>query len=91
MSIDHTLVDTGDTPNTDRPEVKIKLDRTPNAIWIMPEGYGDSSSADGHGSPVGIEYYNGHLRLIVYKDINEQDPEIIDLEDARESNRSDDE
>ena len=55
---------------------------------IRPHGYGDKTSADGHGYPVIMEYYNGKLRLLVWADINKEDPtHVIDLEGARESNR----
>lgn len=84
-----TLEDHGDCsePGFDPKGLKIFVDASSRWMWIRPEGYGDASAQDGHGAPIGIEYYNGRLRLIVYSDINEQDPQIIDLEDARESNR----
>jgi len=85
----HQLIDCGDNPNAQRPKLNIEFDGTSDILWVLPEGYGDATSEDGHGSPLGIEYYNGSLRLIVYKDINEQEPQIIDLEKARESNRKD--
>lgn len=85
----YKLADWGDKPNPQRPTLNIKFDGASDVLWVMPEGYGDATSSDGHGSPLGIEYYNGCLRLIVYSDINEQEPQIIDLEKARESNRKD--
>ena len=53
-------------------------------ISIFPTGYGDCGSVDGYGCPVSIELYEGRLRLIVFEDIHEGDPTIIDLEAARE-------
>ena len=54
------------------------------AISIFPEGFGDFGSAPGHGCPVFLEIYRGRLRLIVFPDINNQEPTIIDLDAARE-------
>ena len=62
----------------------IKIVSNHSAISIFPEGYGDFSSADGHGCPVFLELYRGRLRLIVFSDINNQEPTIIDLEAARD-------
>jgi len=56
-------------------------------LWIQPQGYGDKTSADGCGYPIGLEIWEERLRLIVFTDINCEDPQIIDLEKARESCR----
>lgn len=60
------------------------------AISIFPQGFGDFGSADGHGCPLFIELYQGRLRVIAFPDINEQDPQIIDLSGAREDTRLND-
>ena len=57
-------------------------------LYFAPKGYGDAGSLDGHGSPIGIEIYEGRLRVILWTDINTEDPTIIDMEGARESQRS---
>ncbi len=62
----------------------VKIVSYDSAISIFPVGYGDFSSADGHGCPVFLELYQGRLRLIVFADINDQEPTIIDLEAARD-------
>jgi len=56
-------------------------------ICFIAKGYGDHCSQDGHGCPVMIENHNGELQVIIWEDINEQDPTIISLANARESNR----
>jgi len=56
-------------------------------LWIRPAGYGEKCTADGEGSPVGLEIWQGRLRLVVFDNINSEDPRIIDLEKARESCR----
>ena len=68
-------------------QIKVKLLTEGGQLWIQPEGYGDKCSAEGHGCPVGLEIWQGRLRLIVYDDINEEDPQIIDLKNARETAR----
>ena len=65
----------------------VRVTADASTISIYPEGYGDFGSADGHGCPIFLELYEGRLRLIVFSDINEQDPAIIDLDGAREDRR----
>lgn len=61
------------------------------AISVYPQGHGDFGSADGHGCPLFIEFYQGRLRVIAFPNINEQDPQIIDLSGAKEDTRLNDE
>lgn len=56
-------------------------------LWIQPQGYGEKCAEDGEGFPIGIEIWQGKLRLVVFNDINSEDPQIIDLENAKESCR----
>lgn len=57
-----------------------------NAIFI--EGLGDCTSQPGYGAPMVIEMDGEQMRLIVWADINQEDPtHIISLEGAKESNR----
>lgn len=69
-------------------QVEINGDRS---ILIKAKGYGDYYSSDGNGCPILIEQVNGKLRVIIWTDINEQDPtHIIDLSGALESKREKD-
>lgn len=57
-------------------------------ILIRPEGFGDKCSSDGEGSPIMIEHYDGKVRAFIWGDINQEDPtDVVDLENAKESNR----
>lgn len=67
----------------------IRIEASDFAISIYPQGHGDFGSADGHGCPLFIEFYKGGLRVIVFPDINVEDPQIIDLSGAREDRRRD--
>lgn len=58
-------------------------------LWIQPIGYGEKCAMDGEGFPIGIEIWQDRLRLIAFDNINSETPQIIDLENARESNRLD--
>jgi len=73
----------------DSPErrIEVKLTSENGQLWLQPEGYGDKGTADGHGAPVGLEIWQGRLRLIVFEDINEEEARIVDLEKARETAR----
>lgn len=71
-------------------ELPVKVAVTPLGITIMPNGYGDYCSADGHGAPIFIERFEGRLRVIMWGDINQEDPtHCIYLDDAREDRRTD--
>tara|TARA_R110002033_G_scaffold135713_6_gene175487 strand:- start:34256 stop:34876 length:621 start_codon:yes stop_codon:yes gene_type:complete len=59
-------------------------------LSIHVAGYSDHTSTDDTGAPVYLEQYNGELRVIVYGDINQQDPtHVISLEGAKVSERND--
>lgn len=68
-------------------EIKIKVLSESGKLWIQPKGYGEKCAMDGEGFPIGIEIWQGRLRLIVFSDINSEDPQIIDLEAAKETAR----
>ena len=68
-------------------EIKVNILSEGGQIWIQPEGYGEKCALDGQGWPVGIEIWQGRLRLIVFADINRENPQIIDLENAKECRR----
>lgn len=58
-------------------------------LAIHVEGYGEYSSQDDQGAPVYIEKYDGELRVLVYADINQEDPtHVVCLEGARLDKRS---
>ena len=69
------------------PDIKINILCENGKIWIQPEGYGDKTSADGHGYPVSLEIWRGELRVVIFDDIKSEDAQIISLEKAKESNR----
>ena len=77
------------SPNFPPKTIKLSLLAENGQLWIRPKGYGEKCTADGEGSPVGVEIWQGRLRVIVFDDINSEDPRIIDLENARESGRID--
>jgi hypothetical protein len=61
-----------------------------NGLAIYPTGYGRFACADGTAGPIRLEVHEGRLRLIVWDDINFEDPSHeIDLEGAREDHRRD--
>jgi hypothetical protein len=59
-------------------------------IWVQVAGYGDSTSKDGAGFPIGIAYYEESVWVTVWGNINQDQPtERLCLDGARESNRDD--
>lgn len=70
-------------------KVSVSVEMDNLAMAIKAEGYGNAATEDGDGVPAILEVYNGSLRLIVWADINQEDPtHVIDLEGAREDARS---
>jgi hypothetical protein len=76
-------------PDVPPVEIKVNVLSEGGQIWIQPDGFGEKCSADGEGWPIGIEIWQGRLRLLVFDDVNREDPQIIDLEKAKESYRLD--
>lgn len=64
------------------------IEHIADSVYIRPDGYGDACSHDGEGSPVMLEVWEGELRVVIWGDINKEDPtHIISLEGAREEKR----
>jgi len=86
MNFNLITVDIIDVGTGDPIEVETKF--TPYSILMGPKGYGDFCSNDGNGYPVMIEKLDGELRVIIWGDINKEDPtHIISLEGAKEDLR----
>ena len=68
-------------------EIKVNIFFEGGQIWIGAEGYGEKCAMDGEGRPIGMEIWQGRLRLIVFPDINNEEPQIVDLENAKETAR----
>lgn len=72
----------------DSVQVHVQSSGADRMLLIGAEGYGEKTAFDGGGHPVVIEFYKGELRLLVWGDINSEDPtHTISLEGARESAR----
>ena len=70
--------------------IAVEIAQEQGGLAAYPAGYGLYACADGTAGPVLLELHEGRLRLIVWDDINLEDPShIIDLEGAREDQRRD--
>jgi hypothetical protein len=80
----------GDEPSTeDSKLVSIRCESGTDGITVQHEGTG---CKDGDYAPIFIEWYDGKPRIIIWADINQEDPtHIIDLSEALETNRIPDE
>ena len=66
-------------------EIKCRLKLGNDGLTIHPEGTGIH---EGDFAPILLEFYEGKVRLVVWGDINNEDPtHAIDLSGALESNR----
>lgn len=82
-SVTFALQDVSQEHGKENLKGRIKTD--PTYLDLSFEGYGDFCSQDGSGSPIIIEYYQGELRIIVWANINQEDPtHVISLEGAKE-------
>lgn len=64
--------------------IAVRVDCRTSGINICPTGYGDFTSEPGLGAPIFLELYQGELRLLVWSDIQSEEPtHIITLEGAR--------
>jgi hypothetical protein len=68
-------------------KIRIGIEKHSLGLFIHPDGTG---TADGPYAPILLEQHEGTLMLVVWSDINQQDPtDIIDLSGAMESCRRD--
>ena len=68
-------------------QVKAKITDEGDCICISAEGYSDGCSVK-DGQIAMLEVWEGELRLVVWSDINQEDPtHIISLEGAKIENR----
>lgn len=81
-----------DSHTGDKTEVPFKVELSDcGTLWFKASGYGDCGSADGFGFPVKVEWYEGQLWVLVWGNINSEDPtHKISLSGARESERKED-
>ena len=67
--------------------IQCEADYRYGCLYLRFDGYGDSSSEDGDGWPLMVEFYDNKLQVAAWNDINSQDPLIIPLDGAKESLR----
>ena len=70
--------------NSTQVTVEFKL----NSLFIKIEGHGDKTSKDGEGVPIMIDKSGGKVQVIIWSDINQKDPIVIDLSGALETKRN---
>jgi hypothetical protein len=66
-------------------EMRCKVSLTSSELSIQPEGTG---TFEGDFAPILLEFWEGKVRLLVWADINDQDPtHVIELPGALEAAR----
>jgi hypothetical protein len=81
-------IDLQDKDSKEKREMPVQMLLENGCLFLRPKGTGDLYSPDGEGFPIMLEYYDNSIRLVVWSDINQEDPtHIIPLENALESNR----
>ena len=69
-------------------KVEVRVCDSMGGLEVFIEGYGTNGCKAGHGAPFALDFHDGELRLLVWADINDEDPtHTIDLSEARETNR----
>ena len=81
------LVDDHDEKH-DSLQLRAQMSGADNMLLIGVDGYGEMTAYDGHGFPILVEFHQGELQVMVWGDINNEDPtHVISLEGAREDAR----
>ena len=78
-----------DDMSTDH-KLKITISDDSGSLIIEAQGYGDFGSIPDRGHPIMLELWEGQLRLVAFNDINQQEPMIVDMQNALEINRTKD-
>jgi hypothetical protein len=65
-------------------QVTVEVEENSLGLAIHPEGTG---VYDGPFAPIFLELYDGQLRLLIWDNVNEQEPKIIELSRTFESER----
>ena len=74
--------------DTDTLKTPAKINCRGGAIFVHIDGYGDSCSPDNQGFPIAIEIAEGVARVVIWADVNQEDPtHIIPLTNAKENLR----
>lgn len=80
-----------DDPENHTLSLRVEMSSGDNLLAIGADGYGEKASVNGHGWPIVVEYHEGKFRLLVWSDINDEEPTYkIDMSEAKESNRVED-
>lgn len=78
----------GEDYSNDDKAVKVSVKSLGHALCIKIDGYSDCCSVDSKGIPVCLDNYSGEIKLLVYSDINEEEPtHSISLSGARNQMR----
>lgn len=69
-------------------KVKPEVNIVNGILEIQLSGYGENQTENGYGVPIMVSVFDGHLRVHVWADINQEDyTHNIDLEGAKETAR----
>lgn len=73
----------------DAPPIRVTVQPEGNDFGLMigVEGHGLKTMQTGFEEVVVIEKYNGDVRVVIWSDINEEDPTVISLSNAKEEQR----
>jgi hypothetical protein len=76
----YTLKDVDDGTDA-KQEVTVSVEKNDMALFIHPQGFG---TKDGDYAPILLEQLKGTLRLLVWADVNNDEPtHVIDLSGAK--------
>lgn len=74
--------------DSEKPPITGTIKADEFGIEIRFDGYGMATSEGDEAGPVLVEFYDS-LRVVVWPDINEEDPQVLDLAGAYLSRRQD--
>lgn len=81
MKVPFILKDKSDCADGRQITGEVEIDS--DGISIRFDGYGTKTAVGDTGEPVYIECWEGELRIVIWPDINAEDPAIVSLEESR--------
>jgi hypothetical protein len=79
-----------DDPQSSAGKLEVRIEAHDGIISIQPEGHGTCPHEDGSGWPIVLTVVDGKLQVVLFDDINSDEPRVIDMSGARECLRVDD-
>lgn len=69
--------------------LSVRVEVSDGMLMIWPEGHGTCTHIDGEGCPIILTVQDGELKVMLFDDINSEEPKVVDMSGAKECLRDD--